>query len=114
MRKKFLKILAFLIGVCLIISLSRSIYQLLQASQQVGQTEEKLAKLEKEREELFKQKSYQESRFFIEKEAREKLNLSYPGEAIVILPDEEELIKQVQDFQAKTLPNYQRWLNLFI
>jgi len=114
MRKKFLKILAFFIGICLIISLSRSIYQLLQAGRQLSQTEEKLVKLKKEREQLFEQKAYQESRFFIEKEARERLNLGYPGEATVILPDEEELIKQARDFQAKTLPNYQRWLNLFI
>ena len=71
-------------------------------------------KLEKERAQLFEQKTYQKSRFFIEKEAREKLNLGYPGEAVIILPDEEELIRQVQDFQAKTPPNYQRWLNLFI
>lgn len=52
----------------------------------VSEEEERLGKLKKKNEEL--QKQYEESRQldFIEKQAREKLNMSREGEVVVILP----------------------------
>ncbi len=114
MRKKFFKIIAFLIGICLIISLSRSIYQLLEAGKQLGKAEDRLVQLTEERKQLFEQKKSQESRFFIEKEASQKLNLTYPNEALVILPDEIKQAGDVENLWAEPIPNYRRWLNLFI
>ena len=116
MRKKLSTLAILIIGVSLIVNLSRDILRLLRAGEQVKMTEEKVRELEKEHEALVEKKEYFQSQEFIEEEARNKLNLAREEETIVILPPNVEAMSQWMKQEGKKeedLPNWQRWWKLF-
>ncbi len=65
-----------------------------------------------ENQQLKTELSYVKSQEFIEEEARNKLFMVKPGEAGVIVP--QELIKEKIVKKEMALPNWQKWLNLFL
>jgi len=113
MRKPLVKLAIVVIGIGLIISLSRNIYRLFKAGDQVKLAQEKLEKLEKEHQELLGKKEYYESEEFIEQEARNRLNLGKPGETVVILPPNGGQTEANVPEKAPELPNWQKWFRLF-
>lgn len=116
MRKKLITLAILIIGVSLIVNLSRDILRLLKAGEQVKITEEKVQEQQKEHEELVEKKEYFQSEEFIEEEARNKLNMAREEETIVILPPNvdkmSEWMKQ-EGGEEENLPNWKRWWNLF-
>jgi len=114
LHKRLIKIIIVIIGTGLIISLSRNIYRLLKADDQVKLAQENLKKLEEEHQELLKKKEYYQSEEFVEKEARNKLNLSKPDETVVILPPNlGQTVEKIGSTPTRELPNWQEWLKLF-
>jgi cell division protein FtsB len=113
MRNSLVKLAVVIIGIGLIVSLSRNIYRLLKAGDQVKLAQEKLEKLEKENQELLEKKKYYESEEFIEQEARNRLNLGKPGETVVILPPNVGQTETNLPEKPPELPNWQKWLKLF-
>jgi len=116
MRKKLLTLAILVIGVSLIVNLSRDILRLLKAGGQVKKAEEKLVDFEKEHDSLVEKKEYFQSPEFIEEEARNKLNLAKEEETIVILPPNvEEMSRWLEqkDSQEENLPNWKKWWRLF-
>jgi cell division protein FtsB len=115
MRKKLITLAILIIGVSLIVNLSRDILRLLRAGEQVKKAEEKLEEQEKEREELVGKKEYFQSPEFVEEEARNKLNLAREEETIVILPPNVEEMSEwmEQEDREEELPNWKRWWRLF-
>jgi cell division protein FtsB len=116
MRKKLSTLAILIIGVSLIVNLSRDIFRLLKAGDQVRKAEEKLEEQEKEHQELVEKESYFQSPEFIEEEARNKLNMAREEETIVILPPNVEEMSQWMKQEGKKeedLPNWQRWWKLF-
>lgn len=108
---KIKKILVIVVGIVLIISFSRSIVRLLKLGNPAEELKEELVQLEIKREELLKKKAYYQSDEFIEDQARNTLNMGKPGETIVVLPDD---FLQEEHFQeAKSLPNWKKWLEIF-
>ena len=108
---KIKKILVIVIGMGLIISLSRSIVRLLKLGNPAEELKKELLGLEIEKENLLKKKAYYQSDEFIEDQARNILNMGKPGERIVILPD--DFLKEEAIQEAKSLPNWKKWFEIF-
>lgn len=112
MKPRILSLLILTGGLVAIISLSSSIHSLLKRGDLFVEKEKKLAELKKQSEEFKETLKRVQSEEFIEKEAREKLNMGKRGEIVVILPktpgwQSSELAKQEE------LPNWKKWYNLF-
>ncbi len=79
----------------------------------VEESEKRLAKLREENEQLRRELEYKRSPEFVEREIREKLGLVKKGEAIVILPKENDERRMTNDERKKNTPNYIKWWKLF-
>jgi cell division protein FtsB len=114
MRKKLINLTILIVGVGLIISLSRDILRLLKAGDRIKQSQVRVEELEKKNRELAGLKAYYESEEFIEQQARNKLNLSKKGETVVVLPENvEELIDYQPPGELEKDPSWRQWWNLF-
>jgi cell division protein FtsB len=109
---RLIKFLILIIGVYIAISLTGSNWQLWRQGKIVEQMELRNQKLQQEGEALRKKLSQVETEEFIEKEARDKLNMGMPGETIVIIPDT-LLATSAASGSSKELPNWEKWLKLF-
>lgn len=113
-KKRLIGFLILIVGFCLIISLSRDIWRLLRSSGQIRQAENELQTLQKENQVLSEKKGYYQSEEFIEEEVRNKLNMSRPGEVVVILPPNvEKLVGRVDEGEFQETPNWKKWWELF-
>lgn len=115
LQHKWVQILVILMGIGLIVNLSKDILKLLKSSDEMRLAEKKIEELQKESEILAQKKEYFQSDFFVEEEARDKLNMAKVGETVVILPPNLKEILGVEKSQpVKSLPNWRQWLNLFL
>lgn len=76
----------FIIGIVLIINLLRSIYDVAQRGHVVKDTKEKLALVREKHAKLTQEFEKVNSPYFIEEQARDKLNMARPGEEVIIVP----------------------------
>jgi cell division protein FtsB len=115
LQHKWVQILIILVGIGLIVSLSRDILRLLRSADELKLAAQKVEELQKESESLAQKKGYYQSESFIEEEARNKLNMAKEGETVVILPPNlKEVIGRKENQLTKPLPNWHQWLNLFL
>jgi cell division protein FtsB len=77
-----------MLGTFQIVSLSRQLISLLAAGGRLTKDQSKVEQLEEEREKLKRQLDYHRSQEFLEKEARDRLNLAKPEETVVVIPQE--------------------------
>lgn len=76
--------------------------------------EERVEELRVKNEELKERLGYVKSSEFVEKEARDRLNMAKEDEIIVVLPEELGLRDwKLETSSEEDLPNWQRWLRLF-
>lgn len=110
-KKRIIKLLTIFFGIYLIINFSRSILDLWQKKELVLVEEKRAQGLQAKNEELKRKLELRKTPEVIEQEARDKLNMVKPGEAIVILPP----ISPVSSAQNpdQNLANWQKWLKLF-
>lgn len=94
-----------------IVSLSRSIYSLWKKGEIVRDIQETLSIKQHEQEDLKDKLSYVQSQEYIEKAARDRLNLSREGETVVVIPDLS--LSEPQTASIAALPNWQQWWKLF-
>lgn len=114
MPKRPISLIILIIGISLIINLSRDIFRLLKAGDRVRQAQLRVEELEKKNLELKELKEYYQSEEFVEEQARNKLNLAREGETIVILPPNVgELVGWEEEKEPQEVPNWKRWLKLF-
>lgn len=117
MRRQLLRGIAILLGAYFIVSLSRDVSELLESQERIIKQEEGVNKLEQEQEELVQELEYVMSEEFVEKEARDKLLMSRPGEEVYVLPelDKSESVGGVDsvDGDVRKLANWEKWLRLF-
>ncbi len=115
LQHKWVQILIILVGIGLIVSLSRDILRLLRSADELKLAAQKVEELQKESESLAQKKGYYQSESFIEEEARNKLNMAKVGETVVILPPNlKEVIGRKENQLTKPLSNWYQWLNLFL
>ena len=114
MRKKIVIFTITLIGLGLIIGLTKDISRLLRASDRVKSVAEKARKLKEEQQKLLEKKAYYLSEEFVEEEARNKLNMVKPGETVVILPPNlAQVLGREEKPAAPAIPNWRQWWHLF-
>lgn len=119
LKNRLKNIIILVIGLFLIVNLTRSISGLLGAGDRIKETENQVAQLRLKNDELKKKLSEVQSPAYLEKIAREKLGLAKEGEVVVILPQNSSApFDDAQDQSSgqateENIPNWQRWLRLF-
>lgn len=98
----------------MVVALSRDLFNLLKKGEKIKEIERKVEELILKKKELEERLEYVKSEEFVEKEARDKLNMAKEDEVIMVLP---EGFKTPNLVNSKTpnedLANWQRWLRLF-
>ena len=104
----------------LIINLYRDISRLIQAEDRVIKVEEKLEETKKENKELKQIRERYQSDDFLEEQIRNRLQMSKPGETVLILPEEltdssggEKQGAKKEEELNQVATNWQKWLELF-
>jgi len=112
-----LKILVVIVALVFIINLAKDLIRLWRAGDRLQQAKQNLSAEQAENARLKQEQHYLDSQFFFEQQVRDKLNMTKPGETIVILPQmlkpqrAEEPSQKGAD--TETLPVWQQWLALF-
>jgi len=112
MKNKILGTFFLIFGLFLIINSGKSIIYLWNAGKRVDESQSKLKELQKENLVLKNKLNEVKSTDYVEKIARNDLNLSKDGEKVVILPEEIQKIKP-PEIAKKDIPNWQKWYQLF-
>jgi len=113
-NKRLLKVVIIIVGIGLIISLSKNLYRLLEAGDQVKLAQQRLEELKTESKKLEQERDYFQSEEFVEQEARNRLNMAKPGEKVVILPPNLGENEKQTFTPNPELPNWKKWLSLFL
>lgn len=100
--------LFLIISLYLIYSLSRSIINLRQKDNILIEEEKKLTELKEKNEELKEELDRLQSKQYLERQIRNKLNLGKEGDYLVILPS---ISVPVSPTPTPQLENWQKWLN---
>jgi cell division protein FtsL len=115
--KKILGYAIWVFVVILLISTIRNINSVRNIQSQVDSEKLKVEKMKEENAQLQAQINQAQSSDYIEKQIRNELGLSKPGEAIVVLPDPDVIRKlaPITPVEEDTLPdpNWVRWEKLF-
>lgn len=110
MKRRIFTFLILLFGIYLIISLSRSVWNLWQSGKRIQEAEMKVEKLKAYNLKLKEEVAESKSPEYIEKMAREKLNMAFPGETLIIISEE---LKKPPEREKENIPHWQRWWKLF-
>jgi len=107
--------IAFLIiiFILVLIALGKESYRYFKVNQEIKNLEKRISELESNNEELIKMEKYFQSEEFLEKEARLKLNLTKPGEKLIIVKGAEEEIEEIQQEEQKKISNIEKWWKYF-
>ena len=108
--KKIIYIVLVLVLLFAINSLARSIYDLWQKQDLLTEAQEDLDEEKLKNQKLKASLSYVETEEFKEEVARNNLLLIKPGEQEVVVPQEIE----EEEEKEPELPNWQKWLDLFL
>jgi cell division protein FtsB len=109
MKRNLLLVFALGVSLLLIVNGTKRILSLRTNSQKVAEAEARLETLRGENEALKNELEYKKSEEFTETEIRDKLGLAKPGEAVVVVPQDEK----VHEFTKEQKPNYVKWKELF-
>ena len=115
MLKKILVIVIVIVAIIMLIGLTKQIGAALNTDKRLDQILEDVSTLEKDNKELKRELASAESYDSIEEVARNDLNMSFPDETVVVVPD--ELIQEVLKPEEKPIEikgaNWEGWLKLF-
>lgn len=97
--------------ILLIISLIRGIQISRKSSERIANLEATKAELLEEAEKIKAEGEYVQSPYYLEKVARDELNLSKPGETVVIVPDSVRMAagKREDKEVVEEKENWQKW-----
>lgn len=109
LKNRLVNLLILIVGLFLIVNLTRSIGDLLKAKDKIKEVEKGVTQLKQQNEELKKRLAEVQSPEYLEKIARDKLGLAKEGEVVVILPP----YQSAPEVTEKNLPNWQKWWKLF-
>lgn len=119
-KKQAVEIVILVIGVYIMVSLGKSLWQLSEAKERLVEAKNRVENLKKENEKLQKDLEKVQSDEYVEKIARDKLNLQLPGETVVVIPElrqegegsqaaEEEQTDDSLEYEV----NWKKWLKVF-
>jgi cell division protein FtsB len=117
MQKIITFVITIFIVALIVFGLGKQIASAIQSGKRLDSEADAVNKLQTQNREL-KEKLTQTERYdFIEKTARDKLNLSKNGETIVVVPSEavDKIISENTPLPVEVkLSNWQGWLKLFV
>lgn len=120
MKNKLLNWLIIIVGLILIVNISRSILDLSGRNKIVEEAELRVNKKEEENA-ILRDKYYEVTRDeYIEEVAREKLGLGKEGEVVVVLPksikEDDSILGQAEGDEKQTEPQpvWRQWAELFL
>ncbi len=117
LRSRSLAILLVLGISILTVSLTKEVVRKVQIQRQIQDLENEIATLEQHNQELNTLLAYFNSSSFQEKEAKVKLNLTAPGETVVVLPENESAtddeVTSVAVAASAPVSNLQKWFIYF-
>lgn len=115
MIKRIIFVLGAILAIVMVYSFGNQIYNSLEAGKRLDDEAEKLTGLQKRNEELKKKLAEVGSPQFIEQQARDKLSLARPGEAVMVIPQAEidKVLGAQKEVQKVIEPYWQGWLKLF-
>lgn len=113
MKDKLLRGLLILFCLTLSINLVRSYINLTQKGDVVIETKKKLQEAKDKQDQLKRELAMVESPEYIEKQAREKLNLGKEDEIVLILPSVSPFITPTPIPQPD-FPTWRKWVNVFL
>lgn len=108
--RKTAGIVAIAIGLYVLFNLGKQTVALLTADHRITQVEQRVHALKQETQAMKQKRDYYRSDAFIEREARDTLNLVKPGEIVVFMPSP---TPEVSGVSMSQIPNWQKWWNLF-
>ena len=111
-KRNLLLFFAVILSLILIVNSAKRLSSLRSTSQKVDEAQRRLETLRRENEDLKREAEYKKSDQFIEGEIRDKLGMAKKGEAIVVLPRENDERPTPND-QRQNIPNYIKWWDLF-
>lgn len=102
-----------LVALCIaIISLGSSLSSTTRRRGILETRQQELTRLQEKNEELEQRLQIAQSPEFIEREAREKLNLSKPGETIILIDQAPTMDENIRSLDTN-IPHWKQWWNLF-
>src|SRR3990167_9091456 len=125
MRRNLFLVLAIIVGIILVVNSIKKLLTFRTTTQKVAEAQNRLEALREENKKLKEQLEYTKSEEFREREIRDKLGLVKEGEAIVVLPKENDENSKLETrrsgpagLQARMgnstpRPNWQQWWTLF-
>lgn len=111
MNNRFFRYLVIIIGIILIINTIKAIGDAWRAGDRVELRGQKINLLEKENEKIKQKIAEVESPEYLEQIARDKLNLSKPGEVLIILPKDIYATNSA-NLKSDNRSNWQKWRDL--
>jgi cell division protein FtsB len=113
MKQTLLRILLIILGLYLVVSLARGVWDSYQSSSRLEESENRLREVKAENKRLEEELAFRQSDYFVEKEAREKLNLGRPEETVVVMPKITVKDKEISP-EVVEMPNWKKWFDLFL
>lgn len=107
-----LRLVIYFTTLLLVVNTARSIYSVWQKQSVLGERRAIVDQLRQENEGLKQDLLQVESQDFIEKQAREKLNLQKEGDIVVVLPQDLKY-KDAPQVEEPEAPNWRKWWSLF-
>lgn len=114
-KKKLLILAGVVLILGLLFSLGRQVYEVLKISERITEETEKLTRLQQQNQELRKKLGYVESGEFIERQARDKLNLARENEVVMVISPKEidQILQEGREKQVEKIPYWLGWLKVF-
>ena len=97
----------------LIISLSRSVWDLWQKQKEVDKARLRVEEEKEENRRLKNEISFVMSEEFVELQARDKLKFVKPGETVVVIPESVLRAATASASPTPMPPNWEQWMKLF-
>lgn len=113
MRYKAINWILLILSIILTVNIIRTFADLSRQENIIKEAADRLQEAEEEKGNLQKNLAKVESQEFIEREARNKLNLGREGEVVLILPSVSPFTSPTP-IPPDTSPNWQKWVNLFL
>ncbi len=112
MKYKLINWFLLILAIAFIGNIVRNLTNLSREDNIISDAQDKLQQVTSENQNLKRQLAQAESQDFIEREARNKLNLGKDGEVALILPPISPFITPTPVL-PDTSPNWQKWAKLF-
>ena len=112
-RRQIVKVILLMVLVYLSWVLGRSLWDLYQAKDRLIVAEADLEEVKNEQQMLLDRLSEVKGDEFKEKEVRDKLTRSLPGDTVVLVPEVELAERGLRDKNEEKRLNWQKWRDLF-